>query len=1010
MEEDRTEKEYMREFLQNMRKVWFPLLLVVVAAIQTFGMDMARTGRTGSFGNSEGSYKSANGNTESSYSTNGSNESSCNSTNGSSKNSSYDAASPNSGISWSQDTVIYNNSKIFTKFRKKGDKIAGDTANADNLFGDEEKIISARDTLKAPDSLKYTDPFRYKYYVALLDSLTHRQVRNSLKAAGDSLDWPKLDSIYYADSAIIAKKKFLEWYNSLDKDARKKYDFERKMKRRQAVMDSILNVKDSLQAIKDSINENKPRILQTFAVPSDMQFKRILTWNRDQMFNDIRLHDLDTSYNYWYNDYPFMRKDVNVSYLGIVGSPVQFYDAFKRQSGEGVSFYSPYEIYSYSPSTLPMYNTKTPYTELAYWGTLFAHKENEEADIHIMTTQNILPELNVRLEYNRVGANGLLAKEDVDNRTFAASANYMGKRYLAHAGYISNKVQKRENGGIVDNFWIRDTTVGAREIQTHLADADNLIKKKVFFLDQTYRIPFTFLKRLITSKKKNKTVAADTSMAMPADSLGDNASKDSTMIAGIPANPEEISSSNPEGAASISGNAVGDANIPDTLDTDVTTAFIGHNSEYSTYSKLYTDRISATDKLGRNFYHNNFYLNPIASRDSLRVMKFENKVFIKLQPWSSDAIVSSINVGVGDRMLKYYSLNPKSYLTGASQTIWNSLYLYGGAGGQFKKFIEWRANGYYTFLGQEINDVGIDADASFSIFPFRRHKDSPISFKAHFETTLDEPEFYEQHYFSNHLKWDNDFSKISSTRIEGAIEIPQWELKIGAGYSLLKNNLYYDTLAVIRQNASPMSVAKLSLMKNFKIWKFHLDNTALLQLSSNQDVMPLPLAALNMRWYLQFDVVKNVMQMQLGSNVTYTTSWYAPAYNPEIGQFHNQVKEKYGNSPYADVFMNIQWKRACIFVKLVNANMGWPLSKADYFSAAGYIRPQRAIRFGIYWPFYLQPRKNAAVSGVSSGGGGSSSGGGGSLGGFGGGGMGGLGGGLGGAMGGLGGGRFNGNM
>ena len=166
-----------------------------------------------------------------------------------------------------------------------------------------------------------------------------------MKTAGDSLDLLKLDSIYYAYSAILAKKNFLKWYGSLDKNARKKYDFEQKMKLRQSIIDSILNVKDSLQAIKDSINEHKPRILQTFAVPTHLQHKRIISWNKDQLFNDLHIKDLDTSYNYWYNDYPFMRKDVNVSYLGIVGSPVQFYDAMKRQSTEKVSFYTPYVQY-----------------------------------------------------------------------------------------------------------------------------------------------------------------------------------------------------------------------------------------------------------------------------------------------------------------------------------------------------------------------------------------------------------------------------------------------------------------------------------------------------------------------------------------------------------------------------------------------------------------------------------------------------------------------------------------
>ena len=59
--------------------------------------------------------------------------------------------------------------------------------------------------------------------------------------------------------------------------------------------------------------------------------------------------------------------------------------------------------------------------------------------------------------------------------------------------------------------------------------------------------------------------------------------------------------------------------------------------------------------------------------------------------------------------------------------------------------------------------------------------------------------------------------------------------------------------------------------------------------------------------------------------------------------------------------MNMQWKRACIFVKLENAGMGWPMDKADYFSANNYIRTQRCIKFGIYWPFYKQPSSNKAV-------------------------------------------------
>ena len=282
-------------------------------------------------------------------------------------------------------------------------------------------------------------------------------------------------------------------------------------------------------------------------------------------------------------------------------------------------------------------------------------------------------------------------------------------------------------------------------------------------------------------------------------------------------------------------------------------------------------------------------------------------------------------------------------------------------------------------MGYEINDFNLNANLSFNVYPFRRERNSPISFKAHFETSLKEPDYYEQHLFTNHFKWDNDFGKTSTTKVEAAVSIPRWKLSADFGYALLDNNIYYDTLGIVRQNSAPMSIMSASLRKDFKIWNLHFDHKALFQLSSNQEVVPLPMLALNFRYYLQFDVVKKVMQMQIGANATYTTKWYLPAYNPVLGVFHNQNEMEYGNCPYIDAFVNIQWKRACIYIKAINVNMGWPCKSADYFTADGYIAPQRAIKFGISWPFYIQPGKNnnTATGGSGAKGGGGAHGGGG---------------------------------
>ena len=165
-----------------------------------------------------------------------------------------------------------------------------------------------------------------------------------------------------------------------------------------------------------------------------------------------------------------------------------------------------------------------------------------------------------------------------------------------------------------------------------------------------------------------------------------------------------------------------------------------------------------------------------------------------------------------------------------------------------------------------------------------------------------------------------------------------------------------------------MSIIKASLRKEFVIARFlHLDNRILFQLSSNQDVVPLPMVAGNPRWFGQFVVQRDatkthtVMEMQIGINAWCNTPWYAPAWNPVLGVFHNQNENKYTNGPIFDLFLNIQWKRACIFVKWENFTRGWPLRQKDYFTADHYIGTQQSIKFGVFWPFYIQPHRNAST-------------------------------------------------
>ena len=813
----------------------------------------------------------------------------------------------------------------------KKETVVKDLSDDDfDFFGVEEEAVDtvprvfARDTMKVPDSLRLKDPFLYQYYVAVKDSFTHRLVVDSLKAAGDSLDWPRIDSLYRLDSAFVAAEKFRAWYNGLSKSERKRYDNEQKIAKILHRQDSIQQIKDSLKHIKDSILQNTPRILETAYLPDSLYYKRLVSWKHDRFFNRVEPFVWDTTADYHFHDYPYLKEDIGGTFLGVPGSAVQTYNFFKREDPRStVSFYAPYESWTYTPASIPMFNTKTPYTELAYYGNLLNSETSSNDDIRIFTTQNIIPALNVSLEFKTYGGAGILQNSKARNKTAFATANYLGKKYLAHGGIIWNSVNRAENGGLIDLAMVRDTTVkNVQELEVYLTSATNKYSKRTVFFDQTVRIPFSFIEDL-----KHR---GDTSYVRK-----------------------------------------------DTLNKDLTSVYLGTSSEWSVYNKMYKDAVNSADAAGRAFYNNTFYINPSKSADSLHTMQLDNRVFLRFQPWHDDAVVSKLEGGVGDRYQSHYSLRPDSYLYKPKPDKWNSVYAYAGAEGRLSRYFEWDALGQLNFAGHDAGDFFIRGKAKISVFPFRRDSLSPISLTARFETDLKEPDYYEQYMYANHYMWDNDFSKVSTTRIQGSLDFPKWKIYASAGYALLANNLYYDSLGVIRQNKEAMSVLTAALRKDFHLGIFRMENSVLFQVSSDEKVVPVPKLAANLRWYLQFPVVReDVLKMQIGVDARYNTKWYAPGFNPVAGNFYNQREEEYGGTPLFDVFLNLQWKQACVFLKMENAGMGWPMEKHEYFSAHHYIYPPRRIKFGITWPFYpslssqkkMSDRAGSGMSGGGSGG------------------------------------------
>jgi len=629
--------------------------------------------------------------------------------------------------------------------------------------------------------------------------------------------------------------------------------------------------------------KEKVEQLDSYAFDKDIVKNRLFRWQVNRYLNTPIIQKVDTTINDHRRDLIY-RKDVGATFLGVSGSAAVTFNYFQRRQHDFMYALTPFNDYFVTPDNLHFYNTRSPFTRFTYSGNPFSGHLFEESNLEALHTQNISPEWNLGLLYRRLGGNGLLPNESTDNRAFTLFTSYSGKRYLAQAGYIYNSTDNRQNGGMVDVGAILDTTLDVRTIDVNLNNAKELISTNTFFLVQTYGVPLNFL--------YSRAVA---------DSLG-----------------------------------TGEGSI----------VYFGNSLEYTNAKRMYKDNINTTDSIGRRYYNNTFYINPTTSNDSIHTTLFDARLFVSLQPFAPDFLISKVTGGLGYRYLSNYGFDQSYYIRPMQNDKQNNFYLYGNAQGNFRQYFSWSAFARYYFTGHNQNDFLFSADAALSIFPIKRG----IHFWGKFSMDTRTPDYFLHNYYSNHLKWQNKFDKTIETKIEAGLRIPDWDINASIGYSLLKSPIFFDTTAMPRQGGD-VSILSAFVEKNFKLWLIHFDNRVLFQVSSDQEVIPLPALALNSAIYIEVEAVKNVLTAQIGGDVYYTTRYYAYGYNPAAGAFHVQRTRETGNCPYIDIFINLKWKRATLFIKYVNAFEGWPTG--DYFSASHYIKPQSVLKFGLSWPFYL---------------------------------------------------------
>lgn len=389
--------------------------------------------------------------------------------------------------------------------------------------------------------------------------------------------------------------------------------------------------------------------------------------------------------------------------------------------------------------------------------------------------------------------------------------------------------------------------------------------------------------------------------------------------------------------------------FPLTSEIDSSTSFaripnfsLGMSFNYSSYRKVYTD-----SKAASNNYYDNWYFNNANTRDSISEKNIDAKFFAKYQPYDKYGIIGNITAGAGFSNEKYYNFNPNSYFDPNSTVSKNSVYVYGEIDGGYYQYLRWSAKAKYYPIGYRSQDIEVGGD--FKLL-FGKKK-NPINLLFGAEISSRTPSYWNNHYYSNHYIWNNDFKKEFSTKFHFEFSMPKINLYLGFKQSIEKDKIYYNAKSLPTQASSTVGVTSIYLQKDFK-WKgFNFKHRAEVQLSTSQEVVPVPIFSANLMYYYDLTVVKNVLNIHFGFDAYYNTSYYGFGYNPAISQFYNQREYKTGNYPWVDVFAVAKWKRVRVILKMQHINFNIT-DNLNYISVAKYPMNRRMFTFGFSWSFY----------------------------------------------------------
>lgn len=651
------------------------------------------------------------------------------------------------------------------------------------------------------------------------------------------------------------------------------------------------------QDLKTTVRENKEldslRKKEEAGMDSVVFTSKYVRYTTLQLTKDsIQTVALDTSLNGFQNFSVLVqprRPTAGTGNLGLAAMPMLFEPI--KAIGFSPGFHA-LDYYAMTHDDIKYYQARTPFTSLYYVAA-----GDVEQVFKVIHSQNIKRNWNIGANFNRIGANGIFARQRGDDLNGALFSWYQSpnKRYNLWVNGVFNTLKAAENGSIVNEEIYTsppDQVINRIAERTRLNNSRQIWRQSSFLLKQSY-----FVGRI-----------------------------DST-------------------AQEISDKILPTNKIAYTFRYDKNSyAFQKDEADdFTVLPKGYADSTFTNDSTSYRRIQNEFIYSFFLRAKSKSIIKNELKL---------DAGIRHDYYNYNQLVMYKDRTNFYNY-TASFQNIT----LLGAAGYRFSNRIDLNVDVEQIFQGRNTGDFLYEAKSNVLL----SNAVGRVVLGAYFENKSPEEvynRYFGNHYnwinnfdrtktVNLSFKYLNDKLKVDATANYYLINNYLYfkSRATGANASLA------DSLSIVPDQLSgSINLLKIAVGKKFAFGKFHLDSYIVYQKTDNPGVLRTPEFYTFNSFYVNQTFFK-ALKTSVGFDIRYNTPFKNYSYSPAAGQFYIGEDRTFETTPIVDVWVKASLRKANLFIKCDYVNQGFPIK--GYYTINQYPMQDRLLfKFGVQWNFY----------------------------------------------------------